>query len=74
MVNLPHGQEIQGSLGVRSLLLMSILRLVRLNGLSVIRIRKKVYRNMVEARSDVFDSIERFHGRADMQRWATSVL
>jgi hypothetical protein len=35
MVNLPHGQEIQGSLGVRSLLLRSILRLVRLNGLSV---------------------------------------
>ena len=35
MVNLPHGREIQGSLGVRSLLLRSILRLVRLNGLSV---------------------------------------
>jgi hypothetical protein len=35
MVNLPHGQEIQGSLGVRGLLLRSILRLVRLNGLSV---------------------------------------
>ena len=32
MANLPHGREIQGSLGVRSL---SILRLVRLNGLSV---------------------------------------
>ena len=36
MVNLPHGREIQGSLGVRSLLLKSILRLVRLNGLSVL--------------------------------------
>jgi hypothetical protein len=35
MVNLPHGREIQGSLGARSLLLRSILRLVRLNGLSV---------------------------------------
>ena len=35
MVNLPHGREIQGSLGVRSLLLRSIVRLVRLNGLSV---------------------------------------
>ena len=35
MVNLPHGREIQGSVGVRSLLLRSILRLVRLNGLSV---------------------------------------
>lgn len=35
MVNLPHEREIQGSLGVRSLLLRSILRLVRLNGLSV---------------------------------------
>ncbi len=35
MVNLPHGQEIQGSLGVRSLLLRSILRLVWLNALSV---------------------------------------
>lgn len=35
MVNLPRGREIQGSLGVRSLLLRSILRLVRLNGLSV---------------------------------------
>ena len=42
MVNLPHGREIQGSLGVRSLslgvrslLLRSILRLVWLNGLSV---------------------------------------
>ena len=35
MVNLPHGREIQGSLGVRSLLLSSLLRLVRLNGLSV---------------------------------------
>ncbi len=34
-MNLPHGQEIQGSLGVRSLLLRSILRLVRLNGSSV---------------------------------------
>ena len=38
MVNLPHGREIQGSLGVRSLLLKSILPLVRLNGLSVIRL------------------------------------
>ena len=36
MVNLPHGREIQGSLGVRSLLLRSILRLVWLNGLSVV--------------------------------------
>lgn len=36
MVNLPHGREVQGSLGVRSLLLRSILRLVRLNGLSVV--------------------------------------
>jgi hypothetical protein len=35
IVNLPHGQEIQDSLGVRCLLLMSILRLVRLNGVSV---------------------------------------
>ena len=35
MVNLPRGREIQGSLGVRSLLLRSILRLVRLNGLFV---------------------------------------
>ena len=35
MVNLPRGREIQGSLGVRGLLLRSILRLVRLNGLSV---------------------------------------
>jgi hypothetical protein len=35
MVNLSHGREIQGSLGVRSLLLSSLLRLVRLNGLSV---------------------------------------
>ena len=35
MVNLPHGREIQGSLRVRSLLLRSILLLVRLNGLSV---------------------------------------
>ena len=35
MVNLPHGREIQGSLVVRSLLLRPILRLVRLNGLSV---------------------------------------
>jgi hypothetical protein len=34
-VNLPHGREMQGLLGVRSLLLRSILRLVRLNGLSV---------------------------------------
>ena len=33
-VKVPHGREIQGSLGVRSLLLKSILRLVRLNGLS----------------------------------------
>ncbi len=38
VVNLPHGQEIQGSLGVRGLLLRSILRLVRLNGLSVVGI------------------------------------
>jgi hypothetical protein len=30
MVNLPHGREIQGSLGARSLLLRSILRLARL--------------------------------------------
>ena len=37
MLNLPHRQKIQGSLGVRSLLLRSILRLVRLNGLSVLR-------------------------------------
>ena len=36
MVNLPHGREIQGSLGVQSLLLRSILRLVRLNDLSVV--------------------------------------
>ncbi len=35
VVTMPHGREIQGSLGVRSLLLRSILRLVRLNGLSV---------------------------------------
>jgi len=35
MVNLPHGREIQGSFGVRGLLLRAILRLVRLNGLSV---------------------------------------
>jgi CheY-like chemotaxis protein len=35
MVNLPHGREIQGSLGVRSLFLEAILRLVWLNGLSV---------------------------------------
>jgi hypothetical protein len=31
MVSLPHGREIQGSRGVRSLLLRSVLRLVRLN-------------------------------------------
>jgi hypothetical protein len=34
-VNLPHGREMQCLLGVRSLLLRSILRLVRLNSLSV---------------------------------------
>jgi hypothetical protein len=38
MVNLPHGRETQGSLGVLSLLLRPILRIVRLNGLSVIRL------------------------------------
>jgi len=37
MVNMPHGQEIQDSFGVRSLLLRSILRLVRLTGLSVLK-------------------------------------
>ena len=35
MVNLRHGREIQGSFGVRGLLLRAILRLVRLNGLFV---------------------------------------
>ncbi len=35
MVNLSHGREIQGSLGVQGLLLRSILLRVRLNGLSV---------------------------------------
>jgi hypothetical protein len=39
MVNLPHGREIQGSLGVRSLSLRSILRLVRLS-LSVNRLER----------------------------------
>jgi hypothetical protein len=34
MVNLPHGREIQGSIGVRGLMLRSIVRLVRLNGFS----------------------------------------
>jgi ketosteroid isomerase-like protein len=42
MVNLPHGQEIQGSLGVRSLLLRSILRLVWLNVLSVPFVRRVI--------------------------------
>jgi hypothetical protein len=37
MVNRPHGREIQRLLGVRSLLLRSILRLVQLNGLFVAR-------------------------------------
>jgi hypothetical protein len=40
MVNLAHGREIQGSLGVRSLLLRSIQRLVRLNGLLVFNQKK----------------------------------
>ena len=38
IVNLPHGREVQVSLGVRGLLLRSMLRLVRLNGLSVVSV------------------------------------
>lgn len=41
MVNLPHGREIQGSLGGGRLVLRSILRRVRLNGLFVIRSKKR---------------------------------
>ena len=35
MVHLPRGREIQGSLGVRGLLLRSVLRRVRLDDLSI---------------------------------------
>ena len=46
MLNLPHGQEILGLLRYRSLLLRSILRLVRLNGLSVGHTAEQVLRGV----------------------------